>query len=167
MKMRLKPLADQTMVITGASSGIGLVTARKAARKGARLVLAARSEDDLSLLVDEICCNGGQAIAVQADVGSETDVRHIAAEAIRAFGGFDTWVNNAGVSVYGRALDVPIPDMRRVFETNVWGVVYGSRVACEHLRLRGGALINLGRELSDKAAPLQAIYSASKHAVKG
>jgi short-subunit dehydrogenase len=167
MKMRLKPLADQTMVITGASSGIGLVTARKAAKKGARLVLAARSDDDLSLLVDEICCNGGQAIAVQADVGSETDVRHIAAEAIRAFGGFDTWVNNAGVSIYGRGLDVPIPDMRRVFETNVWGVVYGSRVACEHLRHRGGALINLGSELSDKAAPLQAIYSASKHAVKG
>jgi short-subunit dehydrogenase len=168
MKIRLKDLDRQVIVITGASSGIGLVTARRAARKGAKLVLAARSIDDLTQLVEEIRARGGEAIAVQADVGVEDDVRHIAAEAVRAFGGFDTWVNNAGVSIYGPALDVAIDDMRRLFETNFWGVVYGSRAACEHLRERGGgALINLGSEVSDKAAPLQAAYSASKHAVKG
>jgi hypothetical protein len=71
------------------------------------------------------------------------------------------------VSIYGRGLDVPIADMRRLFETNFWGVVYGSRIACEHLREHGGALINIGSEVSDKAVPLQGIYSASKHAVKG
>jgi len=69
--------------------------------------------------------------------------------------------------VYGRRLDVPIDDMRRVFETNLWGVVYGSRIACEHLCRHGGALINMGSEVSDVAVPLQGIYSASKHAVKG
>jgi short-subunit dehydrogenase len=69
--------------------------------------------------------------------------------------------------VYGPCLEVPIEDMRRMFETNFWGVVYGSRVACAQLRQSGGALINLGSEVSDKAAPLQGIYSASKHAVKG
>ncbi|MCA1616510.1 MAG: SDR family NAD(P)-dependent oxidoreductase, partial [Acidobacteria bacterium] len=83
------------------------------------------------------------------------------------FGGFDTWVNNAGVSIYGRVLEVTTEDHRRVFETNYWGVVHGSRVACEHLRERGGALIQIGSVLSDRAIPLQGTYCASKHAVKG
>jgi short-subunit dehydrogenase len=167
MTVRLKPLKDQVMVITGASSGIGLATARAAARKGTRLVLASRSEDDLRQLVDEIRRDGGQAVHVTADVGSEQDLRRISETAHREFNGFDTWVNNAGVSIYGPVLEIPIEDMRRLFDTNFWGVVYGSRVACEHLRHRGGALINIGSEVSDKAAPLQGIYSASKHAVKG
>jgi short-subunit dehydrogenase len=167
MKLRLKRLQDQVMVITGASSGIGLVTARKAAQRGVRLVLAARNDDALRQLVEEIRTGGGQAIHVDADVGSEDDVRRIAAEATRAFGGFDTWVNNAGVSIYGPALDISVEDMRRLFETNFWGSVYGSRVACGHLRQRGGALINIGSEVSDVAVPLQAIYSASKQALKG
>ena len=167
MKIRLKALRDQVIVITGASSGIGLTTARQAAKKGAKLVLAARSDDALRQLVDEIGANGGRAIHVEADVGNEADVRRISDAAFREFGGFDTWVNNAGVSVYGRGVEVSIEDMRRVFDTNFWGVVYGSRIAAEHLRRAGGALINVGSEVSDVAAPLQAIYSASKHAVKG
>jgi len=167
MNVKLKPLHEQVIVITGASSGIGLATARKAAVRGARLVLAARSEHDLQELVSEIQKTGGKGVAVAADVGSEEDVRRIANAAIREYGRFDTWVNNAGVSIYGLLLTVSIDDMRRLFETNFWGVVYGSRIACHHLRTRGGALINLGSEVSDKAAPLQGVYSASKHAVKG
>jgi short-subunit dehydrogenase len=167
MKIRLKKLSEQTIVITGASSGIGLTTARKAAAHGARLVLAARSDDALRDLAAEINDQGGHALPIEADVGSERDVRRIAEGARREFGGFDTWVNNAGVSIYGKALDVWVDDMRRLFETNFWGVVYGSRVACEELRRHGGALINVGSEVSDKAAPLQVAYSASKHAVKG
>jgi NAD(P)-dependent dehydrogenase (short-subunit alcohol dehydrogenase family) len=126
MHVQLKNLRDQVMVITGASSGIGLTTARKAAEKGARLVLAARSDDALGQLVNEIRSRGGFAVHVPADVGTEADVRRIAEAAIREFGAFDTWVNNAGASVYGRSLDVSIDDMRRVFETNFWGVVRGS-----------------------------------------
>ena len=64
-------------------------------------------------------------------------------------------------------MDVATEDLRRLFETNFWGVVYGSRIAVDNLRERGGALINLGSETSDAAVPLQGIYSASKHAVKG
>lgn len=94
-------------------------------------------------------------------------MRRIADTAINEFGGFDTWVNNAGVSIYGPLVEVSIEDMRQLFETNFWGVVYGSRIACEHLRQRGGALINIGSVLSDRAIPLQGIYCASKHAVKG
>src|SRR5687767_1594229 len=123
MKLQLKRLRDQVIVITGASSGIGLTTARKAAKAGARLVLVARSRHALRRLVDEIRQNGGEAVAVEADVGVETDVERIAERTLREFGGFDTWVNNAGASVYGRCLEVSTDDMRRVIDTNFWGVV--------------------------------------------
>ena len=167
MKVKLKKLEDQVMVITGASSGIGLVTARMAARRGARLVLNARNEEALGEIVDEINSSGGQSVYVAGDVGYIEDVRRVADEALRRFGGFDTWVNNAAVSIYGRVLDVTLEDHRQLFETNYWGVVHGSQVACERLRRSGGALITVGSVLSDRAIPLQGTYCASKHAVKG
>ncbi len=167
MKTHLKKLEDQVVVITGASSGIGLTTARMAAGRGARLVLAARSEDALEQLAQEITRGGGEAAHVVADVGDQGDVRQIAEAAEEAFGGFDTWINNAGVSIYGKLEDVPVEDMRRLFETNVWGVIYGSLEAARHLKRRGGAIINIGSVLSERAILLQGIYSASKHAVKG
>ena len=134
MAISLKPLQNQVIVITGASSGIGLVTARMAARQGAKLVLAARNEDALRQLVEEIRSKGTQAIYVVADVGQEEDVNRIAEAAIAEFRGFDTWVNNAGVSIFGRCMDVSIPDMKRMFDTNFWGVVYGSRAAVRHFK---------------------------------
>lgn len=167
MKYKLKKLRDQVIVITGASSGIGLVTARMAARHGARLVLAARSEDALRQIVSELADQGCEAIYVVADVGRQEDHRKIAEAAANRFAGFDTWVNNAAVSIYGRLLEVPDEDHRQLFETNFWGTVYGSKVACEQLRRRGGAVINIGSTVSDRAIPLQGMYSASKHAVKG
>jgi short-subunit dehydrogenase len=167
MNIELKKLNKQTIVITGVSSGIGLVTARAAAKRGARLVLAARNERALRQLADEINGAGGEAIYVAADVGKEGDVRRIAETALQHFGGFDTWINNAGVSIYGKLMEVPLEDMRQLFETNFWGVVYGSRFAARHLRAHGGALINIGSTVSDRAIPVQGIYSASKHAIKG
>jgi short-subunit dehydrogenase len=165
--MKLKNISEQTIVITGATSGIGLTTARTAAERGARLVLVARNEEALRKLAGELGENGGRAIYVAADVADEEALRKAAEKAVREFGGFDTWVNNAGGSVYGRIADVPTEDLRRVFETNVWGVVNGSRIALAHLRGKGGAIINVGSEVSDAPIPLQGIYSASKHAVKG
>ena len=165
MSVSLKPLDQQTLVITGASSGIGLTTARKAAERGARVVLAARSGDDLRQLAGEIGTD--QAVAVEADVTNRDDVRRIAQAAQDAFGGFDTWVNDAGAFIYGRLDEVPVEDMRQLFEVNLWGLVYGSLEAVAHLKGRGGALINVGSVLSDRAIMLQGIYSASKHAVKG
>jgi short-subunit dehydrogenase len=168
MKLKLKRVADQVMVVTGASSGIGLATVRAATARGARVVAAARSARALDVLVTELRANGGEATAVVADVGVEADVERIAETAVERYGGFDTWVNNAAGSVYGGCLEVSLEDMHRVIDTNFWGVVYGSRVACRHLASRGGgALINIGSEVSDRAVPLQGIYSASKHAVKG
>jgi short-subunit dehydrogenase len=167
MQIALKKLSEQVMVITGATSGVGLVTARRAAQRGARLVLLARNEDALKQLVFELGRKGCEAIHVVGDVGVEEDVRRAAQAAIERFGGFDTWVNNAGISIFGRNEDVSLQDQRRLFQTNFWGVVHGSLVALEHLKTRGGAIINLGSEVSDRAVPLQGIYSASKHAVKG
>ena len=167
MKFKLKKLADQVMVITGASSGIGLVTARMAAKRGARVVLSARNEWSLRRVSEEINSAGGKAYPVTGDIADFNDVQNISNEAIRHFGGFDTWVNNAAVSIYGSVLDQSLEDQRRLFETNYWGVVHGSMVACAHLRKKGGALINVGSVLSDVAIPLQGTYCASKHAVKG
>lgn len=167
MNLKLKDLSDQVIVITGASSGIGLVTARMAAQRGARLVLNARNEEALSLVTEQINQAGGEAIHVTGDVGRLEDVQNIADEAIGRFGGFDTWVNNAGVSIYGPVLDQRLEDQHRLFDTNYWGVVHGCIVACQHLRTRGGALINVGSVLSDVAIPIQGTYCATKHAVKG
>lgn len=166
VSLKMKSVRDQVMVITGATSGIGLATARMAARQGARVVAAARSKDALRRFEEEVNAFGGKAIAVEADVTRPEDVRRIAGAAIRRFGGFDTWVNNAGSSIYGRIMRVPVEDERKLFELNYWSVVYGCRVAVEHLRKRGGAIINIGSVASDRAVPLQAAYSASKHAVK-
>ena len=167
MPVRLKPVGEQVIVLTGASSGIGLATARRAASRGARLVLVARNERALQELARECKELGGHAIAAPADVAREGDLERVAQAAKNTFGGFDTWVNNAGGSIYGRVTDVPTEDFRRLFETNFWGVVNGSRIAVEHFREKGGALINVGSVASDVPIPMQGAYSASKHAVEG
>ena len=167
MALSLKPIGQQVIVITGVTSGIGLATARMAAKRGAKLAMAARTERDLRQLEEEINSAGGQAIAVAGDVGSRAVIAQLAEAAISRFGGFDTWVNNAGVSIYGPVADSNDEDNRRLFETDFWGTVYGSQEAVRHLKTRGGALINLGSVVSDRAIPLQGIYCAAKHAVKG
>ena len=165
--MQHKPLADQTIVVTGASSGIGLATARRAAAKGARVVLAARSGAALDAIAADIVREGGQAVAVGADVGKREQVEEIAARAVAAFGGVDTWVNVAGLTIYGPLGEVSQEDHERLMRTNFWGTVHGSLVAVGLMRRRGGALINVGSIASDLAFPFQGMYSASKHAVKG
>jgi short-subunit dehydrogenase len=167
MDYDLKPLDEQVIVITGASSGIGLATAALAADKGCKLVLAARSEKVLEELCNEIRMAGGEAVYCVADVGRREDVEATARVAIERFGRIDTWVNDAGVAIYGRLWEVSDADNRRLFDTNFWGVVYGSLVALPYLRGSGGALINVGSEVSDAVVPLQVMYSSSKHAVKG
>lgn len=167
MSLSLKPLDQQVIVVTGASSGIGLATALEAARKGARVVLTARSERTLEQIVERIRAEGGSAIAVAADVANRVEVERVAETAVDTFGRIDTWVNDAGVSIYGRLDEVSEEDSRRLFETNFWGVVNGSLAAIPHLLKQGGALINVGSEVSDAVVPLQGMYSASKHAVKG
>lgn len=169
MKPQLKPLNEQVIVITGASSGIGLATARSAVQQGAKVVLAARSLETLNDIVNEIKAAGGQAVPVMCDVASRADIDKVAQAALAAFGRVDTWINDAGVSIYGRVDQTSEEDARRPFDTNVWGVFNGSLAALPILKRNsnGGALINLGSEASEAVVALQGVYSASKHAVKG
>ncbi|MCW5960661.1 MAG: SDR family oxidoreductase [Pyrinomonadaceae bacterium] len=165
--MKLKKIDEQTIVITGATSGIGLTAARLAARRGANVVLVARNEDGLKKLADELNSDSRKcAIYYAADVADEESLKNAAERANEEFGGFDTWVNNAATGIYGRLMDVPTEDLRRLIETNFWGVVNGSKIAVRFLSSGGGALINVGSELSETSIPLQGMYSASKHAVK-
>ena len=169
MKPTLKPLDKQAIVITGATSGIGLATARRAARAGACVFLIARGEKDLKALTEELQASGARAAWAVADVADHDALAEAADKCRRLFGGFDTWVNNAGTSIFGVIRETTLEDQRRLFETNYWGVVNGSLVAAEQLRERpgGGAIINVGSILSDAPMPVQGVYSASKHAVKG
>jgi short-subunit dehydrogenase len=167
MELKLKPITEQVIVITGASSGIGLATAMLAAHQGARVVMAARSRSTLEHVAAELVKDGFDAIAVEADVSLRDDMDRVARAAMERYRRLDTWINNAGVSIYGRLDEVPEEDAQRLFQINYWGVVHGSLAALPLLRAHGGALINVGSEVSDAAVPLQGMYSASKHAVKG
>ncbi len=167
MTPKLKPIAEQVIVITGASSGIGLSPAQLAAHRGAKLVLAARSSQTLDDVVSYLQSTGREAVAIPADVADRQQMEHVAERAISHFGRIDTWVNNAGLAIYGRLDEVSEEDHRRLFDINFWGVVNGSLAALPHLKNHGGALINVGSEVSEAVVPLLGMYSASKHAVKG
>lgn len=162
-----KPIAEQVVVIVGASSGIGLRTAQEAARRGAKVVLAARNVRDLEHAVDAIHREGGEAIAVPTDVVDHAQVERLAHRAVEAFGRIDTWVNNAAVSLYGTFDQVSLDDFRRIMEVNFLGQVHGAQAALPHLERTAGALVCVGSALSDRGVPLQGAYCASKHALKG
>ncbi len=167
MARKFKRLEDQVLVITGASSGLGLALARHAAWRGARVVLASRNEAALKAITEEIRAQGGNALYAVADVSRASDVSRIADTAIGGYGRIDTWINNAGVTLFGETLLADTEDERRVFEVNCWGSVLGCREAVRRMGQAGGVIINIGSFASERSLPLQAAYSASKHALKG
>ncbi len=166
MAIKLKTIKEQVIVITGASSGIGLATAKMAAEQGAKVVLGSRNKEELDRIVQEISGKGGEALAVACDVADPQAVENLAQEALARFGRIDTWVNNAGLTIYGKLWESPLEEKRRLFDINFWGVVHGCRSATKIMKESGGAIINIGSVLSERAIPIQGIYSASKHAVK-
>lgn len=165
--MTPKPIEQQTIVITGGSSGIGLTTAKMAAQRGANVVILSRDEQGMRTICDEIRADGGQCDYVVADVGERAQVREAVQAIVERHGGFDTWYNCAGVAAYAKLAELSDEDHQRMFKTNYFGVVYGSLEALKHLKKRGGTLINQGSIASDMPIPILGAYAATKHAVKG
>jgi len=165
--MRLQPLSDQVVVITGASSGIGLTTARMAARAGAKVVMTARDEETLREEAQRIRDEGGEATFLAGDVADPETLSRVARHAVLTYGRIDTWVNNAGIGVYGLAEEVSLADMRRLFDVTFWGTVHGCLAALPRLKENGGVLINVGSVDSEISVPYHSAYAAAKHAVKG
>ncbi len=166
-RVTLKPLSRQVVVLTGGTSGIGLVTACMLAQRGAKLFLIARNEDALRAIRDELREAGGEAEYAVADVANKSELDAASAKAIEAFGGFDTWINDAGAFIYGRLDTVALEDQRRLFDVTYWGMVHGTLIAAERLKRTGGAIINVGSVLGEVAIPYQGAYCASKFAIKG
>ncbi len=163
-----RPLADATVVITGASSGIGTATAYALARHGSAVVLAARTEPALHEVARRCRELGGQALVVPTDVTDPDAVERLAATAVAEFGQIDAWINNAAVGVVGLFDEIPIAQFRRVLEVDLLGTAYGIRAALPHLvAAGGGVVVNNASVLAEVAMPYQSAYNAAKHGIRG
>jgi short-subunit dehydrogenase len=167
MTPRLKPLSEQVIVVAGASSGIGLAAARRAARSGARVMLLARNGPTLREICAELASEGCDVDHVAADVGDPDAVEAASQAALSRFGRIDTWAQVAGVAIYAPLLETPADEHERLFRTNYWGVVNAARVAVPILARQGGAFVVVGSVVSDLGTPVLGAYAASKHAAKG
>ncbi|RYZ42094.1 MAG: SDR family NAD(P)-dependent oxidoreductase [Myxococcaceae bacterium] len=158
----------KVIVITGASSGIGRTTALLLAKKGAHVVLAARREEPLEDLAAECEALGVQALVVPTDVADAASVHHLAQEAVRVFGHFNGWVNNAGVYMLGSLEETPDEAFRQLMEINFFGTVSGARAALGQFRRQGyGTLVNVSSAFGTVPAPYLSAYVSSKFAVRG
>jgi short-subunit dehydrogenase len=156
------------IAITGASKGIGAELARQLAAKGAKLVLAARSEKELEGVADDCRKAGAQVVAVRADVTSERDCQAIVAGAITAFGRLDTLVNNAGATMWARFEDVQdMSILERIMQVNYMGAVYCTHHALPFLRESKGLIVGISSLAGRTGVPTRTGYAASKHAMTG
>ena len=163
-----KAVAEQVVVITGASSGIGRAAALEFARRDAKVVCAARSTMALDTLVEEIAAAGGEALAVPTDVADPRAVYALAATAEDRFGRIDTWVNNAAVAIWGRVEEITDEEFDRVMRVNFLGQVYGVHACLEPLRRSGGGvIIGVASVEGVRAVPMHSPYTASKWALRG
>ena len=167
MDLKLKPLSEQVIVVFGASSGIGRVTALEASRRGAAVVAAARGTEALESLAREAGADRRFA-TVTADAADPVQVRAVGDRAVDRFGRLDTWAHVAGVGEHARFIDTPLEEFRRVVEVDLLGPVYAAHAALPHLGAGGGgAFIVVSSEVARRAFPLISAYSAAKHGVDG
>ncbi|MEU7095483.1 SDR family oxidoreductase [Streptomyces viridifaciens] len=158
----------QTVVITGASAGIGRATARLFGRRGANVVLLARGSAGLEAAAAEVERAGGTALALPTDVADHQAVSDAADRAEERFGAIDVWINVAFTSVFAPFDEIRPEEFRRVTEVTYLGFVYGTMAALERMKPRNrGTIVQVGSALGARAIPLQSAYCGAKHAVNG
>src|SRR5437763_16993428 len=161
-----KPLADQVIVVTGASSGLGRAMARLAGARGAKVVVTSRSAEPLDACVREIEASGSEALAITADVAVQDEVAQVVEQAVDRFGRIDTYVANAIVTVYAETYRYEPEELRRVLDVNFFGQVYGYWAALPYLRESRGTFLSINSALAYRGIPLQGAYCASKAALR-
>ncbi|MEH2283460.1 MAG: SDR family oxidoreductase [Nostoc sp.] len=166
--MQLKPINQQVVSVVGASSGIGRITALEFARRGAKVVVSARSESKLKSLVEEIRGFGGEATFYVADVEVFEQVKAIADKTVEVYGRLDTWVHVAAIGIFATFDNTTPEEFKHLIDVNLLGQVYGAMAALPHLKREGrGALIHVSSMEGRRSLPYQSAYSAAKHGVEG
>ncbi len=167
MKIKLKPINEQVVVVFGASSGIGRIAALDFASRGARVVVSARSESGLQSLVEEIEAKGGEAHYLIADAADFEQVKAVADLTVAKFGRLDTWVHSAATFIFATVEQTEPDEYKRLVEVNLLGQIYGAKAALPYLKETGGALIHISSVEAWRTVPYQSAYGASKHGING
>lgn len=161
-------MARETVVVTGASAGLGRAIAREFGKHNARVALLARGTQGLEAAAAEIEASGGKALAIPTDVADPEAVQAAAEAAERKFGPIDVWVNNAMVSVFSPVKEMKPEEYKRVTEVTYLGTVYGTLTALKRMLPRDrGTIVQVGSALAYRSIPLQSAYCAAKHAIVG
>jgi NAD(P)-dependent dehydrogenase (short-subunit alcohol dehydrogenase family) len=159
-----RPLSEQVVVVTGASSGIGRATARALAGRGAKVVVSARNAEALAAAVAEVEAAGGEGLAVPGEAASEVDAESLCARAVERFGRIDTVVASVMLTVYAETDELELAELQRVLDVNFVGRVRTFQAALPHLERTRGTFIDVNSALAYRGIPLQAAYCASKAA---
>ena len=159
-------LKDKVVIITGASSGIGLAAARAFAHKGAKVVMAARRLDKL-LEIDKELSSVTEILSVKTDVSSESDCKNLIEQTIARFGRADILVNNAGISMRAMFKDLDLSVIKRLMDVNFWGTVYCTKYALPHILKTHGSIVGVISIAGFKGLPARTGYSSSKFAIYG
>jgi short-subunit dehydrogenase len=163
MNMELK---DKVVLITGASAGIGLATARSLAAAGAKVALAARSTDKLTQLAEELQRDGHAVLVVTTDMRNQAEVAQLVEATVQHYGQIDVLINNAGQAVAGTVAEVDVDQFQQVIELNVFGPVYAMQATVPHMRAQGGGIIlNVSSMVSKMNIPGLGGYAATKAAL--
>ena len=158
---------DKVIIITGASSGIGLATARLFAGMGAKLSLAARSIDRLESLASELTDDRSRILCIKTDVSVEEDCRRLIEETVRRFGKIDILINNAGISMRAPFLDVNLEVIKKLMNVNFWGTVYCTKYALPEILKSKGSIAGIISTAGYVAIPGRTGYVTSKYAIRG